>query len=46
MEDIGGEQLGQRTSVRQVALASFIGSTVEWYDFFLYRRRSSLDFDR
>jgi hypothetical protein len=24
------------SSVRLVAVASFIGTTIEWYDFFLY----------
>ena len=25
-----------RSSLRQVVLASLIGTTIEWYDFFLY----------
>jgi hypothetical protein len=35
MESVGGEQTGRRTSIWTVALASFVGSTVEWYDFFI-----------
>lgn len=44
MERIGGEELGQRNSPRQVALASFIGTTVEWYDFFLYGTAATVVF--
>jgi hypothetical protein len=36
MERVGGDDIHPRTSAREVALASFIGTTVEWYDFFLY----------
>ena len=34
--NIGGEDLGQVSSIRQVGMAAFIGAMVEWYDFFLY----------
>jgi len=34
------------TSIRKVAIASFIGTTVEWYDFFLYGTASALIFGR
>jgi MHS family shikimate/dehydroshikimate transporter-like MFS transporter len=34
------------TSVRMVALASFIGTTIEWYDFFLYGTFAALVFNR
>ena len=38
---------GSRTdSVRLVALASFIGTTIEWYDFFLYGTATALIFNR
>lgn len=33
-------------SIRKVALASFIGTTIEWYDFFLYGTASALVFGR
>ncbi|HEY6331903.1 MAG TPA: MFS transporter [Blastocatellia bacterium] len=33
-------------SVRKVAVASFIGTTIEWYDFFLYGAASALIFGR
>ena len=32
--------------LRQVILASFIGTTIEWYDFFLYGTASALVFNR
>ena len=33
-------------SVRRVVLASFIGTTIEWYDFFLYGTAAALVFNR
>jgi MFS transporter, MHS family, shikimate and dehydroshikimate transport protein len=33
-------------SIRAVALASFIGTTIEWYDFFLYGTAAALVFNR
>ncbi len=36
MERVGGEDRGQVSAIRKVALASLIGTTIEWYDFFIY----------
>jgi MFS transporter, MHS family, shikimate and dehydroshikimate transport protein len=36
----------QPISIRKVALASFIGTTIEWYDFFLYGTASALIFNK
>lgn len=33
-------------SIRKVAIASFIGTTIEWYDFFLYGTASALIFGK
>ena len=35
---------GRTQSVRKVALASFVGTTIEWYDFFLYGTAAALVF--
>ena len=35
---------GQASSIRKVALASFIGTAIEWYDFFLYGTAAALVF--
>jgi MFS transporter, MHS family, shikimate and dehydroshikimate transport protein len=42
---LGGERQGDTQSLRQVALASFIGTTIEWYDFFLYGTAAALIFN-
>ena len=34
------------TSIQKVAIASLIGTTIEWYDFFLYGTASALIFNR
>ena len=44
MERVGGEREGQTSSIRQVAVASFIGTAIEWYDFFLYGTAAALIF--
>jgi MFS transporter, MHS family, shikimate and dehydroshikimate transport protein len=36
MERLGGEDVGMPTSIRKVVVASFIGTTIEWYDYFIY----------
>jgi MFS transporter, MHS family, shikimate and dehydroshikimate transport protein len=35
----------RRKQLREVVLASFIGTTIEWYDFFLYGTAAALVFD-
>src|SRR5436190_8547840 len=34
------------SSLRRVVLASFIGTAIEWYDFFLYNTAAALVFDK
>src|SRR3954453_11823439 len=41
-----GQAAAAYSSSRQVALASFIGTTTEWYDFFLYGTTAALVFNR
>ena len=36
----------ERTPLRRVILASLIGTTIEWYDFFLYGSAAALVFNR
>jgi metabolite-proton symporter len=45
MERLGGEELGRMSSPRQVALASLIGTSIEWYDFFIYGTAAALVFN-
>jgi hypothetical protein len=44
MERIGGENTGMPTSIRKVVVASFIGTTIEWYDYFIFVTAASLIF--
>ena len=44
MERVGGEDTGLPTSIRKVVVASFIGTTIEWYDFFIYTTAAALVF--
>ena len=38
------EPVSQRVQVRRAALASTIGTTIDWYDFFLYNTAAALVF--
>ena len=44
MERIGGEGTEMSTSIRKVVVASFIGTTFEWYDYFIFATASALFF--
>jgi MFS transporter, MHS family, shikimate and dehydroshikimate transport protein len=44
MERLGGEDTGMTTSIRKVVVASFIGTTIEWYDYFIYGTAAALVF--
>jgi len=44
VERVGGQAHGETQSVKKVAAASFIGTTIEWYDFFLYGTAAALVF--
>ncbi|MEW6635925.1 MAG: MFS transporter [Actinomycetota bacterium] len=44
VEELGGEDVRIPTSVRKVALASAIGTTIEWYDYFIYGTAAALVF--
>ncbi|WP_114951362.1 MFS transporter [Sphingosinicella terrae] len=37
---------GEKTPLRRVVMASLIGTTIEWYDFFLYNAAAALVFNR
>ena len=46
MQQQSREERDQSTSIVQVVVASFIGTTIEWYDFFLYGTAAALIFNR
>jgi hypothetical protein len=46
MERIGAESTRQPPHIRQVVFASFIGTAIEWYDFFRYGTTAALIFPK
>ena len=40
------ERTGEQTPVKRVVMASLIGTTIEWYDFFLYGSAAALIFNK
>ena len=44
MERIGGEDTGVPSSIRKVVVSSFIGTTLEWSDYFIYGTAAALVF--
>src|ERR687889_2208767 len=46
VENLGGERIGQTSSPRQVAVASLIGTAIEWYDFLIFGTAAALVFNQ
>jgi metabolite-proton symporter len=44
MDKVGGENIGRTSSIKRVAGASAIGTTIEWYDYFAYANAAALVF--
>ncbi|HEV2078311.1 MAG TPA: MFS transporter [Allosphingosinicella sp.] len=42
----GAAEAGEKTPLRRVVMASLIGTTIEWYDFFLYGSAAALVFNK
>ena len=42
---LAGEDQGEQISIQKVALASSIGATIEWYDFFIFGTAAGLVFN-
>lgn len=45
IDKLGGEDQGQTSSTWKVALASLIGTTIEWYDFFIFGTAAAIAFN-
>ena len=46
MDMSGGESGARASSIRRVGIAGFIGTTLEWYDYFLYGAATALIFNQ
>ena len=46
MDGVGCEDIRHCASIRQVAFASFIGTAIEWYDFYIYGTAAALVFPK
>jgi metabolite-proton symporter len=46
MERAAGQNISQETSIRQVVVATLIGTTLEWYDYFIYGALAALAFNQ
>ena len=42
----GAEAASEKTPLKRVVMASLVGTTIEWYDFFLYGSAAALVFNR
>ncbi len=46
MESAAQASRGEKTPLKRVVMASLVGTTIEWYDFFLYGSAAALVFNR